>query len=306
MAEQIDTTQRDDDSHRAAQRAVEVLRAMMGFISEMVLDLDVTWPAAREVFAQSLFEHARDRHGSGTRVAAALDTAKRTAQRYLGPGRDTDLPDVFNMRRRVLLLLQRGPLTLDQIEAEVPHGSDVNYAKSAVKSLVAEGLATRDRRTKAYRLVDEDFEPWYLRAELHGVHRVELAMHNLARIMGSRYTPRLEQAAEPGTSMCFFENLPGAMTREYADALYDTLVRFDAEWEERADRHRDDPDQQFVGGFFAFGRIGPGISEEERRRMLKNDPRELPFDDSVAPTYRRYQDEAGRYVTLPDDDDRDE
>jgi hypothetical protein len=170
-----------------------------------------------------------------------------------------------------------------------------------VKSLVADGLVVRDRKTKAYRLVDSDFVPWYLRAELHGVHRVELAMRNLASVMGTRYTPRLEQAAEPGVSMCLFENIPSGMVKSYIDELYDALVKHDARWEKVAEEHRGEKDPQFVGGFFAFGRMGEGIPEEERREMLKNDPRELPFDDGVAPTYQRYQDEQGRYVKLPEE-----
>jgi hypothetical protein len=292
------------DDPEAARRARQVLRALMTFVSEIALDLDVTWSMARDLFADTLFERAQARHGARSRVAAALDTAKRTVHRYLGPERSDPAAGgpTFNMRRRVLHLLNEGPLNIESIEAALPQGSDVNYAKGAVKSLVADGIVAHRKKTRKYSL-EREFTPWYLRAELAGSSRLRRAMQSLAGLMGSRYTPKLEDAAEPAVVMVLYENLPAHLLKQYIDDLYDTFIKFDAKWEKVAEEHRDESPRHFVGGFFSWGRIGAEISEEERRDLLRNDPRAVPYDDSVAPTFHRYQDTDGRYVKLPDDED---
>lgn len=303
----VDEPTAHGSEREAERRAREVLRGLMAFVSEIALDLDVSWSMARELFADTLFERAQVRHGARSRVAAALDTAKRTVHRYLGPERTepgTTGP-TFNMRRRVLHLLHEGPRNIESIEAALPQGSDVNYAKGAVKSLVADGIVGYDKKTRTYRL-EREFTPWYLRSELGGTGRLARALQLLAGLMGTRYTPKLEDGSDPAVVMVFYENLPASLLKRYVDELYDTLVKFDAKWEKIADEHRDESPKHFAGGFFSFGRIGPEISEEERRDLLRNDPRAVPYDDSVAPTFRRYQDEEGRYVKLPDDDGGDD
>lgn len=289
----------------ADQRAIHILRCVMGIVSEIALDLDVTWSQARELFAATLFERAEGRYATAPRIASALDTSLRTVKQYRHRRREDEAappPPTFNMRRRVLHLLDQGPRTLAEIEEQLPVGSDVNYARSAVQSLLEDGLVVTDEASGQLRQPDESFVPWYLRSELHPGEQLELFCDNFAALLGSRITPKGEQATIPAMVGTMILNMPEELVKEYIDELGGLIADFDTRWNERLKDRQQEDGNVLAGAVLTVGEIGEAMTPEQIERLERRDPRHLMYDDDVSPTYRRFYDEKGRRLPREDDD----
>jgi len=248
-------------------RATEILRAVMLLAADIALDLEMAGDEARELFAATLFERAEARHESAPNTAAALATSLRTVQNYRKRRHEPPSPQVFNMRRRVLHMLDKGPADLKAIERRLPPGSDVSYAKSALRSLVKDGLVVKDGKLGMYRRANPDFQPWYLRAEVFPGKALELFFEHVARHLGSRFTPKLEEGKTPASMCAVMSNIPAARLRDYVDDFYALMAEFDARWTE-VDRDTAPGDQRvLVGCESIFGRLGPAIDEARMRQL---------------------------------------
>jgi len=281
----------------ADERAIHILRCVMGIVSEIALDLDITWSQARELFAGTLFERAERRYSTAPRIASALDTSLRTVKQYRHRRREDEAkpaPPTFNMRRRVLHYLDERPRTLEEIEEQLPVGSDVNYARSAVQSLVEDGLVVQDEDSYKLRRPDESFVPWYLRPELHPGPQLEAVCDNFARLLGTRVTPKGEQAGIPATIGTMIVNMPQTQVKEYMEDLLCLLADFDTQWGERFKDQTPVEGSVLAGAVITIGEIGEPMNPELIRELDRKDPRHLAHDDEVAPTFRRYYDEHGR------------
>jgi len=263
----------------ADRRAVHVLQTVMGIACELALDLDVTWAEARDTFAATLFERAERRYGTAPRIAAALDTSLRTVKQYRHRRReDAAAPaePTFNMRRRVLHVLERGPVTLADVEALMPAGSDVNYARSAVQSLVDDGLVVREPPDRL-RLADDTVVPWYLRPELHPGEKFEALCQNFARLLGSRVTPKAAQGQAPAALMTLVQNLPQEDLRAFIDDFVLLMSQFDAKWTGVSERAiAEGRPTVLAGGTMAVGPIGPAVDPVKLAELEEMDERHLP------------------------------
>jgi hypothetical protein len=244
----------------ADERAIRILQAVMGIVAELTLDLDVTWGQARDVFAATLFERAEHRYGSAERIASALDTSLRTVRQYRHRRREEGTPEpTFNMRRRVLHLLDQGPATREQLEQRLPLGSDVNYAQGALRSLVEDGLVQHDENTGQYQKPSSKFRPWYLRPEAYDVERLERRLNYFARLLGSRVTPKAEAAPRPAALIGMYINLPAERLDDFMDELRGELKAFDTRWEQIAAEATPDSARVLTGGVMSFGYLGSPI-----------------------------------------------
>ncbi len=247
----------------ADERAIKILQAVMGIVAELTLDLDVTWSQAREVFASTLFQRAEERYGSAERIASALDTSLRTVRQYRSRRREEATPEpTFNMRRRVLHLLDQGPATREELEQRLPLGSDVNYAQGALRSLVEDGLVSFDEGSSRYRKPASRFRPWYLRKEAYDVERLERRLNYFARLLGSRVTPKAEDAPRPAALIGMYVNLPAERLDDFMDELRSELDAFDARWEKIASEAGPDVARVLTGGVMSFGYLGSPIDRQ--------------------------------------------
>lgn len=296
----------------ANERAVQILRAVMAISSEIALDLDVTWSQARELFAATLFERAEGRYATAPRIAAALDTSLRTVKQYRHRRREGEAAPAdptFNMRRRVLHLLDKRPHSLEEIEEALPLGSDVNYARSAVQSLVEDGLVVRDPATGRLSQPDESFVPWYLRPNIHPDEEIQTLCNGFARLMGSRLTPKSEVAAIPALLMTMVHNLPERLVKEYQNEFTRLVTEFDARWTERLENEVSEGEEPVLGGaVVAVGEIGEEpITPERLAELEREDAEHLSFEEGeVPPAYRRYYEERRRQregASPPDGDE---
>lgn len=261
----------------ADERAIRVLQAVMGIVAELTLDLDVTWSQARDVFAGTLFGRAEERYGSAQRIAAAMDTSLRTVRQYRSRRREEEVPTpTFNMRRRVLHLLDQGPATREELEGRLPLGSDVNYAQGALRSLVEDGLVVQDEASGKFRRPESKFRPWYLRKEVFDVDRLERRLNYLARLLGSRVTPKAEAAPRPAALIGMYYNLPAGKLDAFMDELREVLKDFDARWEQTAADAAPDEARVLTGGVMSFGYLGSPIDRQSVAGAQGDDGEELP------------------------------
>lgn len=253
--------------HGPADRATEILKSVMLLASEIALDLEMTSDETRELFAATLFERAEVRHESAANTAAALATTLRTVQNYRKRRQEAPSPHLFNMRRRVLHMLDGGPADLPAIEKRLPPGSDMSYAKSALRSLIKDGLVVKDKRLGMYRRTNPDFQPWYLRTEVFPGRALELFFEHMARHVGSRFTPKLEEGSTPASMCAVMANIPESRLRDYADEFYGVMAEFDARWTKIDDEASDDEPRVFVGCEAIFGRLGPAVDGRSMQQL---------------------------------------
>ncbi len=121
-----------------------VVFTLLGLVSDIVLDLDMTVGRARELFTLALYDKAEDRYRTSTRVSLAFDTALRTVKkikkRYKEGGVEQCDGPLFNLRRKVYFLLLDREMDLDEIARELPINYEVNYARLSVETLQEQGL----------------------------------------------------------------------------------------------------------------------------------------------------------------------
>lgn len=285
----------------ADARALSILDAVLGMAAEVVLDLDVTWNQARERFGKVLFERAEERYGTAPKVAAALGTSLRTVKQYRHRRRaEAGAPPepMFNLRRRVLHLLDDGPKRIADLERVLPTGSDTNRVRSAVGSLEQEGLLVHDRATDTVRRVQSSFVPWYRRPELHPGAQMDALCRGFARLLGTRLTPQAERGAIPALLMAVMHHMPSSMVRAYQEDFVRMVEQFDATWTRRlADlgidagapvSEGDEPDRVRAGATLAVGEMGPPLDEDTLDRLRRRDPRIIAFGDQAPPSYLQY------------------
>lgn len=285
----------------ADARALAILDAVLGMAAEVVLDLDVTWNQARERFGKVLFERAEERYGTAPRIAAALDTSLRTVKQYRHRRREEveEPPEpTFNMRRRILHLLDDGPRTLVDLERVLPAGSDTNRVRSAVASLVEDRLVTHDRATDTVRRAEAAFVPWYRRPELHPGAQMEALCRGFARLLGTRLTPKGERASQPALLMAVMHHMPPELVRAYQEEFVRMVHAFDTAWTERlaalgivADAPAspdDDGELVRAGAAIAVGDMGEPLDASTLGKLRRRDPRIMAFADRAPPSYLRY------------------
>lgn len=272
-----------DDADR---RAAMVLEAVVGIATEVALDLEVTWDYAREVFARSLFERAERRYGSAPQVAAGVETSVRAVRLHRKKRREESehpTPRV-NIRRRVLHALDEGPADLRTLEQRVPMGTDVNFARSAVRSLVGEGLVIEE--DGRFRRNEDAFEPWYLRMDAFGERKFRLLCEQFARSVGSRLVPKAERARFPAALVSLWATIPSDAVQDYFDELLELVSDFDRRWQERQPA-KGEPITK-IGGVIAVGEADETLLDDAVSELSATDRRELTVDEEVIPTYRRY------------------
>ena len=135
-----------------------VVFTLLGMVSDVVLDLDMTVSRARELFTLALYEKAEERYRTSTRVSLAFDTALRTVKkikkRFKEGGVDQCDGPLFNLRRKVYFMLLDREMDLDEIARNLPINYEVNYARLSVETLMERGLVVevdRGRGHIAYR-----------------------------------------------------------------------------------------------------------------------------------------------------------
>jgi hypothetical protein len=289
----------------ADERAEHILRAVLAVAAEIALDLETTWPCARDTFASVLFERAERRYTSASRVAAALGTSMRLVKQYRSRRRHgPDAPSRFNARRQVLHALDDGPCSPGDLVRHFPVGSDVNFARSAVQSLVHDGLVVADRRSGRLRRSDRDFVPWYLRTSGFGARSFSIFCDAFAHLIGSRVTPRAEQGAFPAALLALMANVPQTELKAYVDELLALVADFDRKWQARSDAAPADVPRVRAGGVVAFGELGEPIAPETEAELQSLDPAAVTVDDQVLPTYRSLLGDRPRvfYRAKPDDE----
>jgi hypothetical protein len=271
----------------ADERAEHILRSVLSIAAEIALDLETTWPCARDTFANVLFERAERRYSSASRVAAALGTSMRLVKQYRsrrrrGPG----APSRFNARRQVLHALDAGPIAPADLERRFPVGSDVNFARSAVQSLVQDGMVVADRRSGRLRRSDGEFVPWYLRTSGFGARSFSIFCDAFAHLIGSRVTPRAEQGTFPAGLIALMANVPRADLKAYVDELLALVADFDRRWQARSEAAPPEAPRVRAGGVLALGELGEPIAPEAEEELQRLDPAAVTVDDEVLPTYR--------------------
>ncbi|GEM_PF-6075171 len=272
------------DLVEAERRAMAMLEAVLDLASEIVLDLEIEWTTARRAFARRLFERAQRRYGTRAKVAAALNTTVRTVQQIVTgdawegvPGAGT----IFNMRRRILQLLDRGPATMRELERVVPSGSDVNFVKEAVRSLVGDKLLTEDAVTHELRRPNPEFRPWYLRPEVFAVWRIRLILDSLAELLRSRITPKVEDASPPAVLISAHHNVSVHRVREYIAEIVELLARFDQRWDQLTRSESGSFPVVEMATVLAAGRGRPLTPDERERLTVVAGEREPSFGGDV-------------------------
>ena len=232
-----------------AELATDVARAFLRLAASVVSELELTASESRELFLHCLFEVAEERHESAARVAAALDTSARTVQNYRQKRGQPPSLSVFNMRRRVLALLDAGASDLEEIERRLPRGSDVNFARSALRGLVEEGLVSQDDSKTVFRRASE-YVPWYERAGPEPTGVLRIICENLAQHFGSRYTPQAEIGATPASALAVVHRVAEADRERYMHELFKLIGDFDEAW---SAREPTDPNAPTMGVELVFG-----------------------------------------------------
>ncbi len=127
-----------------AAREARVVFTLLGMVSDMVLDLDITVGRAKELFVLSLYDRAETRFRTSTRISLAFDTALRTVKKIKKRYRENAVEDTegqdYNLRKKVYLMIMDREMELDEIARELPINYEVNYARLAIETLMEQGL----------------------------------------------------------------------------------------------------------------------------------------------------------------------
>ena len=131
------------DADTAAKEA-RVVFTLLGMVSDLVLDLDMTVGRAKELFVLSMYDRAETRFRTSTRISLAFDTALRTVKKIKKRYRENAVEDTagqdYNLRKKVYLMIMDKEMELDAIARELPINYEVNYARLAIETLMEQGL----------------------------------------------------------------------------------------------------------------------------------------------------------------------
>ncbi len=131
-------------SRDVAHHETKVLFTLMSMVADLVLDLDVTVTRARDLFVLALYDRAEQRFHTSTRISLAFDTALRTVKKIKRKWREGGMDEgdgpLYNMRRKVYLMLSDREMEIDDISRELPINYEVNYARLAIETLMEQGL----------------------------------------------------------------------------------------------------------------------------------------------------------------------
>lgn len=144
LAFETGTRRRYQPDPDVANHESRVISVLLSMVADLVLDLDITVTRARDLFTLALYERAEHRFRTSTRISLAFDTALRTVKKIKRKWREglVDEADgpLYNMRRKVYLMLLGEPMELETISRELPINYEVNYARLAVETLMEQGL----------------------------------------------------------------------------------------------------------------------------------------------------------------------
>ena len=217
-----------------------VVFTLLGMVSDIVLDLDMTVSRARDLFTLALYNKAEDRFRTSTRVSLAFDTALRTVKKIKKRYREQGVTDadgsLFNMRRKVYFMLLDQEMDLDEIARELPINYEVNYARLAVDTLMEQGLCEEidhGRGNITYRgVVPEGYVNFFREdheAVLAGFERFLSAMRKIVRAR------LLNANSDTALARGFVARVRPEDMEDLRDDLRAALVRTLMDYEQRAE-----------------------------------------------------------------------
>ena len=217
-----------------------VVFTLLGMVSDVVLDLDMTVSRARELFTLALYERAEARYRTSTRVSLAFDTALRTVKkikkRFKEGGVDQCDGPLFNLRRKVYFMLLDREMDLDEIARNLPINYEVNYARLSVDTLMDQGLVEeldRGRGRVTYQAVIPEGYVNFFRedheAVLEGFNRFLSAMHKVVR------ERLLRGNSDTALARGFVARVRAEDQAELVDDIRAAIVRTLMDYEMRAD-----------------------------------------------------------------------
>lgn len=231
-----------------ASHESRVVFTLLGMVADLVLDLDMTVTRARDLFTLALYEKAEQRFRTSTRISLAFDTALRTVKKIKRKWRDGGMDEadgpLYNMRRKVYLMLLCEDMDLERISRELPINYEVNYARLAVETLMEQGLV--EERVEHGQVVyhgvltrdhidltrNQDRE-----AAFEGFDRFLAALRKLAR-------ERLLKGNTSSLARGYIVRCRPEDAAELRDDLRGAVVQVLMNFERRADDLRDDQVQE--------------------------------------------------------------
>ncbi len=217
-----------------------VVFTLLGMVSDVVLDLDMTVSRARELFTLAMYDKAEARYRTSTRVSLAFDTALRTVKkikkRYREGGvQESDGP-LFNLRRKVYFLLLEREMDLDEIARELPINYEVNYARLSVETLLEQGLVEeldRGRGRISYRgLVPEGYVNFFCEDQATALEGFERFLGAMRKVVGARL---LRGDSSTALARGFVARVRPEDREDLIDDLRAAMVRTLMEYEMRAE-----------------------------------------------------------------------
>ena len=226
--------------HHTLTGEANVVFTLLGMVSDVVLDLDMTVSRARELFTLAMYDRAESRYRTSTRVSLAFDTALRTVKkikkRYREGGVEQSDGPLFNLRRKVYFMLLDREMDLDEIARELPINYEVNYARLSVETLMEQGLVEEiDRgrgRISYHGLVPEGYVNFFCEDQnttLEGFERFLAAMRKVVRAR------LLRGDSETALARGFVARVRPDEREDLIDDLRAAMVRTLMEYEMRAE-----------------------------------------------------------------------
>jgi predicted transcriptional regulator len=216
-----------------------ILFALMGFVGEVLVDLDVPVGRARDLFTLAMYDRAEKRYRTSTRVSLAFDTALRTVKKIKKKFRDGGVEEgegpLFNLRRKVYFMLLDREMDVDEIAREMPVNYEVNYARLSLETLMEQGLVEEldhGRGQITYRAVIPEGYVNFFRedheAVLEGFERFLIA---LRKVVDQRL---LKGNSRTALARGFVARVRPEDAEELVDDLRAAMVRTLMEYERRA------------------------------------------------------------------------
>ena len=221
-----------------------VVFTLLGFVSDIVLDLDMPVNRARDLFTLALYRRAESRYRTSTRVSLAFDTALRTVKKIKKRFRDDGVEDGegphFNLRRKVYFLLLDRELDVDEIARELPINFEVNYARLSLETLLEQGLVEeidRGRGHVTYRaIVPTGYVNFFREDHESAVQGFERFLGALRKVVRERL---LRGNSKTALARGFVARVRAEDMEEFADDLRASVVRLLMEYESRAEGSAD-------------------------------------------------------------------
>jgi len=222
-----------------------VVFTLLGLVSDVVLDLDMTVTRARELFTLAMYDRAESRYRTSTRVSLAFDTALRTVKKIKKRYREGAVNEgegpLFNLRRKVYFMLLDREMDLDEIARELPINYEVNYARLSVETLMEQGLVEeidRGRGRVTYKgLVPEGYVNFYRGDHEAAVEGFERFLGAMRKVVRARL---LKGETEVAIARGFVARVKPEDREDLVDDLRAAVLRVLMEYEANAEGLDDD------------------------------------------------------------------